>query len=302
MNDNPSDLALPNPLEEDDNTLEKLQKKNERLQSILIKAKGTITQYKSKIDELEKELYQTLLKANELQGLNSKLLKYEPPRADSITETLCRVKFQDEIYCFAKASKGNYWLPEAYYKGKGTLPELIDTSCTKKNLTEQISQINQDWQEKISKIRDQLAAQELKNVPLQEIIKDQQSKIESLEKEAKKFKEAGVHSLISMSSDIYDTILNMILDDTLDNAKISAIQKSLNAFSNNYIENDAGKVKDHCSVLLKSLLDISKRLLYARNELKTQDQAWRATCDALLHEKEELKHQVSRLKAELNTR
>ena len=76
-----------------------------------------------------------------------------------------------------------------------------------------------------------------------------------------------------MSLNIYDTILNVILDDSIDSSKISTIQKSLNSFSNLNIDGNQEKIKDHFAVLLKSLLDISKRLLHARNELKTQDEA-----------------------------
>lgn len=286
--------------EDEGESLEKLQKKNERLQSILIKAKGTITQYKSKIDELEKELYQTLLKANELQALNSKLLKYEPPRADSIIDTLCRVKFLDEVHCYVKTQKANYWVSENYYKSKGVLPDLLDNTCTKKNFSEQFSIISKDWQEKVQKLTEKISDLDSKNLKLNETIKEQQIRLESFEKEAKKLKDSGICNLVTASSEIYDLILNLILDDHLDSVKISAIQKVLNGFIGEYFESEVGKVKDHCTMLLKSLLDVSKRLLHARNELKTQDQAWRTTCDVLLHEKEELKHQVAKLKIEIS--
>ena len=125
----------------------------------------------------------------------------------------------------------------------------------------------------MQKLGEKLTTQELKNASLSENIKDQAVKIEILEKESKKLKDLGVNNLISMSLNIYDTILNVILDDSIDSSKISTIQKSLNSFSNLNIDGNQEKIKDHFAVLLKSLLDISKRLLHARNELKTQDEA-----------------------------
>ena len=130
-----------------------------------------------------------------------------------------------------------------------------------------------DLQDKFSKVTDKLLIQESRCLKMQETIKEQYTKIEVLERESKKYKELGINNLIDTSSDIYDAILNLVLDDNSDNSKILAIQKSLSAFINNSLENDAGKVKDHCGTLLRSLLDTSKRLLHARNELKTQDQA-----------------------------
>ena len=97
MTDNYHDLSS-KPVEDDENSFEKIQKKNERLQTLLIKAKATITQYKAKIDELEKELYSIQMKSNELQAVNNRLLKFDPPKTEYITETLCRVKVFDEIF------------------------------------------------------------------------------------------------------------------------------------------------------------------------------------------------------------
>jgi GRIP domain len=300
MTENYSDIPSTNASEEDENTLEKLQKKNERLQTILIKAKGTITQYKSKIDELEKELYETQFKNNELQALNNRLSKLELPKPDSIQETICRVKIFEDVFCYVRSSKGNYWVSDSYYKPKGNIPDLLDYTCTKKNVLDQISNISQDWQEKISKVNEKLIAQESKNISLIELLKDKDIKLDKLEKDIKRYRDTGLSQLINGSLDVYDSILSIILDDSIDNSKISNIQKSLSNFLSSSYEGEASKVKDHCNILLKSMLDITKRLLHARNELKTQDQAWRATCDALLHEKEELKQQISRIKKESN--
>ena len=143
MTDNYHDLSS-NPVEDDENSFEKIQKKNERLQTLLIKAKATITQYKAKIDELEKELYSIQMKSNELQAVNNRLLKFDPPKTEYITETLCRVKVFDEIFCYVKSSKGNFWLSESYYKPKNNFPEIIDSSFTKKVIADQISLINSE--------------------------------------------------------------------------------------------------------------------------------------------------------------
>lgn len=299
MGDASNDLPSTNPSEDDANQLEKVQKKNERLQQLLFKAKDTIKQYSSQVNTLENELYQSEVKQNEQQAYINRLLKYEPPHSDAITEVICRVKAQDDIFCYVKSSKGNFWIPESTFKCKIPMPDIIDSSFTAKGINDQILSITQEWKEKYKDMSSKLSMQEEKNVYIQDLVKDQQNKIETLEKNNKKMKELGVLSYIVASTEIYDLILDVILEDVLDNGKFSDIQKALNRYTNMVAEDEGLRVREHCSILLKSLYETSKRLLHARSELKSQDQAWRATCDALLIEKDEFKQQAIRVRNEV---
>ncbi|OMJ95966.1 hypothetical protein SteCoe_523 [Stentor coeruleus] len=299
MGDTQNDLPSTNPSEDDETQLEKVQKRNERLQQLLIKAKDTIKQYSSQVNTLESNIYEREIKQNELQTCINRLLKYEPPHSDTITEVICRVKVQENIFCYIKSNKGNFWIPESTFKYKMPMPDIIDSSFTAKVINDQILSITQEWKEKYKEISSNLSMQIEKNTYIQDLVKDQQNKIETLEKENKKIKESGVISFVIASTEIYDMILDSVMDDILDNDKFTDIQKALNRYMNIIAEDERIRVRDHCGILLRSLFETSKRLLYARNELKSQDDAWRNTCDALVIEKEELKQQIMRVKNEM---
>jgi DNA repair exonuclease SbcCD ATPase subunit len=297
MGDTGNEVSASNTQDEDDSTFDKQQKKIERLSVLLIKAKESITSYKAKIEDLEKELLQAQVIQSEQQTMIKKLAKFEPPRPDSIKEVICRVKIAEEIHCYVKASQNCLWLPEGTFKVKTALPDIIDSSNTKKAVVDQMNAITMDWQEKNKKIAEKLAAQETRNGYLQEIIKEQANKLETVEREIKGFKE-GVYKMIGMSAEVYDEIFTMVLGDVADNGKIGTIGKMISNLAVYGTDKDTVKVKEHLSVLLKSLFDTSKRLLFGRNELKTQDSAWRSTCDALLQEKEDIKQQIAKIKSE----
>ena len=71
---------------------------------------------------------------------------------------------------------------------------------------------------------------------------------------------------------------------------LESIDSQINSFSKQ------GEVAEHLTKLHKSCIHLSKRLIHTKKEVQTQDHAWRATCDSLMNEKEELRSTINRLR------
>mmetsp|Transcript_19929 Transcript_19929/g.19962 ORF Transcript_19929/g.19962 Transcript_19929/m.19962 type:complete len:250 (-) Transcript_19929:20-769(-) len=152
----------------------------------------------------------------------------------------------------------------------------------------------------MKRLQENMDAYEEKNQTLQQAYRDLQIRFDEIESREKSRPVGLVRCLIDESAELYDKVMGFVLDDEIDNIKLNSMQKSINNFVKKPSEGDALDLREHLGTIQRSLVDITRRLLHARNELQTQEKAWRATCDALMHEKEEMKVQISRLKVEMS--
>lgn len=299
MEDHSSDPVPPQLQDSEEKSYEKLQQKVDRLTLLLKKAKESLLDYGTRIKELEIEIKQKDEEELIYKSSITQLNQYKPPKPESITEVILRVQVYEEIYCFVNSTKGYFWLNAQQVTGKHVMPEILDSKNSKKVISDKINVAVQEWKEQCSLLNDKLLVNEENTENLKKMVKELNKQNEELGKELKVFKDNRVESVIEQSFTIYEEITGILIGESLDNDKVSFINKSLGAFSNRFAGDFCGKVKEHCVVLLKYLLDLAKRLMHARSELKNQDFAWRSTCDSLLNDKEELKGVVVKQKSEI---
>jgi len=299
MEDHSPDRVPSFPQDQEEKSYDKLQQKVDRLTLLLKKAKESLLDYGTRIKELEIEIKHKDEEELAYKTTITQLNHYKPPKPESITEVILRVQVYEEIYCFVNSTKGFYWLNAQQVTGKHVMPEILDSKNSKKAINEKINVAVQEWKEQCSLLNDKLLMHEENTENLKKMVKELNKQNEELGKELKVFKDNSIESVIEQSLAIYEEITGILIGESLDNDKVSLISQSVNAFSNGYAGDYYGKVKKHCVVLLKYLLDLAKRLMHARSELKNQDFAWRSTCDSLLKEKEELKGIVVKQKSEV---
>jgi hypothetical protein len=87
-----------------------------------------------------------------------------------------------------------------------------------------------------------------------------------------------------------------VIEDEASPSYLNSLQKNVSRIA---MGSDNTNIREHIVAVLKSLIDVTRRLLHSRNELQAQEQAWRATCDALIYEKDELKSSANKLRQEL---
>lgn len=299
MEESTSDSTPITVQEPEEHSYEKLQQKVDRLTLLLKKAKESLLDYGARIKDLEIELKQKDNEELAYKSTIAQLSQYKPPKPESITEVIIRVLVYEEVYCFVNSTKGYFWLNEQLVTGKHVMPEVIDSKNNKKSIGELVNAAVQEWKEQCSKLNDKLLVHEENNENLKKMVKELNKQNEDMGKELKLFRDNNVDKVIQQSLGIYEDIVGILLAENLDSEKIGIIHKNINAFSNGLAEDYCGKVKEHCTVLLKYLLDLSKRLMHARSELKNQDLAWRTTCDSLVKEKEELRSLTAKQKSEI---
>jgi exonuclease VII large subunit len=284
--------------ENEESSNEKLQQKIERLTLLLKKAKESILDYTSQIRELEFELKQ---KDEELSSLKSKftsISKYKPPKSESITEIITRVKVSEEVYCFINSKRGHFWIHESQLTSKHVLPEIIDSKLNKKHINDLITSSTQEWKEKCSKLTDQLCMNEENTENLRKMVQELNKQNENMEKQLRVLKENNIEKLLKTCFALYEDISEIVVQDNINNPKISSLQISFNDLNEGFNDPETIKIKENFLVILRYLMDLAKRLIYARNELKAQDSAWRSACDGLVKEKEELKNSLNKVKGE----
>lgn len=299
MEESTSD-SLPFTVQEpEENSYEKLQQKVDRLTLLLKKAKESLLDYGARIKDLEIELKQKDDEELRYKTTIAQLSQYKPPKPENITEVIVRVQVYEDVYCFVNSTKGFFWLNEQGVTGKHVMPEVVDSKNSKKSIGEMVNAAVLEWKEQCGRLSDKLLVHEENNENLKKMVKELNKQNEEMEKELRVFRENNVEKIIQHSFVLYEDITGLLLVDSLDSEKIGVIHKNINAFSNLLAEDYCVKVKEHCTVLLKYLFELSKRLMHARSELKNQDLAWRATCDSLVKEKEELRSQVAKQKSEI---
>ena len=297
MSDSPSGSIVsdtPTAAEDQEVTLEAMQVKLERLKSLLLKARTSINQYKARTDEQEKEIESLHFKNTELKGYINKLTKYEPPQPAEISKVLTRVKVYDQIFNCVQSEKGIFWVSEKGLPSKKNLPEVLEITCTPSVLKQEIAKVVDQYEDRMRRMKETADAYELKNESLQTLYKELQEQLSEAQEKQKLAQDTK--NLVSESSQVYEQIMNIVFEEELDSQKVSEIHNCIRTF----VETQKGEVaREHLGNIYKSMADITRRLMHSRNEIATQEKAWRATCDALVHEKEELKSQMTRLKNDL---
>lgn len=114
---------------------------------------------------------------------------------------------------------------------------------------------------------------ENKNQTLQIAYREVQTKYDELDAKDRARPVGVVRSLIDESAELYDSVMAFVLDDDIDNSKLNSMQKSISNFLKKQSEGEALDLREHLGSLHRSLIDITKRLLHARNELQTQEKA-----------------------------
>jgi hypothetical protein len=277
---------------------DKLQQKIDRLTLLLKKAKETILDLTIRLREQELDLKS---KDEELISFKSKfslISKYKPPKSESISDIITRVKVFDDVYCFVDSHRGHFWLHESMITSKHVLPEIIDSKHNKKYLSDQITFAVQEWKDKYLKLSDQISVYEENNENLKKMVQELNKQNENMEKDLKLLRFNNVEKVIKTAFALYEDVSEIVVEDNAHSEKINDVQKGFNLLNETFQDGEAARVKDNLLIILRYLMDLAKRLISARNELKAQDLAWRSACDSLLKEKEEMKVLLSKIKGE----
>lgn len=303
MNPNEEDSSLisdaPTISDDHENTIESMQTKIDRLKQLMVKAKHTISSYMQRTDQLEKEIENSHLKQVQLENSLSKLEKLKLPKQQEIDKVIARATIGNDTYALVTAKDKTCWVNEREYSFKAPLPEPLDEACAPSEQAKQIAEVISQYEDRLKRMQDTLESHEQKHSALQLSYKSLQSEHSEVISELDSRPLGATLNLVSESAEIYDSLMELVFQS--DEATMSALsmQKQISLFANKPAEGELQRAREHLASLLRSLVDISKRLIHSRNEMSAQEKAWRTKCDELTHEKGKLDSEITRVRTEL---
>jgi len=298
MTDSPgSSVAsdLPTAPEDSEAMVAALSSKISKLKSLLVKAKVSINDFKRKGEDYEKRLQE---ERNLSTLLREKIARLEEP--PSMEEVICvkaRVKVDEEVWVLVRTvGLGSRWYPaSALYLSTGSLPEVLDSSCSQTYVNDVVKQ----YEDRIFRL--QASADNYEDT-----IRDLQKAYKSLQ-EAYKDREADIQAsnyletVLQPSQSLLDTLTLWVIEDNFRADSLPSIQQQSAHFANSPNSGSAQAeeaLKKQLSEWHSLVLDVARRLAHCRKEQQAQESAWRATCDSLVNEKEEIKGSLNRVRSD----
>jgi hypothetical protein len=276
--------------EDSDLTIDAMTVKLERMKSLLFKSKDQITYYRKLAEDLEAERDRILAENIDLNNkLNRSPKKILPEDVDTILASV--VIGKETWVCFRSSAGEITWFPSNKVNRRD-LPEPLE--FTRSRIGEQVSEVVKQYEERCKRLQDALDKSEERANSLANKNKELQKQVESLETQFKPAEQ--INEVINESTSLYQQILSAVIEDEASPSYLNSLQKNVSRIA---MGSDNTNIREHIVAVLKSLIDVTRRLLHSRNELQAQEQAWRATCDALIYEKDELKSSANKLRQEL---
>ena len=277
--------------EDSDLTMDAMTVKLERMKSLLYKSKDQITFYRKLAEDMEVEKDRIFAENIDLNNKLNRLPKMILPEDNDFL--LASVIIQNETWvCFRNSIGEIHWFSNS--KGnRRDLPEPLE--FTRSRIGEQVSEVVKQYEERCRRLQDALDRSEERANTLASKHKEIQKQVDALESQFKPAEK--INEVIDESTSLHQQILSAVLEDETSPSYLNSLQKNVNRIA---MGSDNTNIREHLVAVLKSLIDVTRRLLHSRNELQAQEQAWRATCDALIYEKDELKNSANKLRQELN--
>lgn len=282
--------------------LEVLNTRIDKMKGLLIKAKSTINEYKLKADESEQRLEEEQHRAADLQRRLEALVSRPPPAAHEVASVQARVKVDGVVWMLVrKVGLEVEWYREDVFKVVVPgLPEIADyANSVPAAIKTQLAALQKLYEDRIKKLQDTNSQLEGSLQSLQKAHKDLQQAYKDREMQLRSPSE--VTHLISESKLLHDQLLALLDQEDVTPEALAPIQQSILRFLQSPAKQnpETEAAKEHFSILQKTAWDLVRRLMHCRNELQTQEAEWRATCSALVSEKEQIKAQFTQVKGDL---
>ena len=275
---------LPTSSEDSEALIAALSSKISKLKALLVKAKVSINDYKRKAELQEKRIEEERQLG---EMLRDKLLKLE--EAPGVEDVICvkaRVKVEDEVWLLLRTmSAGNRWFPAAnVHLPTSSLPDLLDSTCSQKHL----SDVAKQYEDKLQRMQVTIGHHE-------DTISDLQHAYKSLQ-DAYKAHESSLpayfHSTLQPSQSLLETLTSWVTDHSLSPDFLPQIQQSTLSFP----ATSDNPLQQHLTQWHSLVMDVARRAAHSKKEQVAQESAWRATCDSLVNEKEEIKGSLNRVR------
>ena len=291
--------------EDQEGTIELLQAKLEKLKSLLLKAKMSISEYKHKAEDLEERLEEQHLREDLLMTRVEELETRKPPSEHEVVSVLARVRVEGVAWLLLRTvgSSGEWYREDQVQVPAQALPEVVDCLvATPTAVALQIAGVVKQYEERQRKLAETCQH-------TQDTLKDTQTVYRDLQ-QAYREQEAQVRSLsellllVTESKALHKQLNDLMEDSAVLPEALGPIQKGLIRLiqAPAYQLSQTEAVRVHICDLHKALSDLARRLLRFRKEACTQEDAWKSTCDALVKEKEDLKAALASVRADLSKR
>lgn len=291
--------------EDQEGTIELLQAKLEKLKSLLLKAKMSISEYKHKAEDLEERLEEQHHREDLLMAKVEELETRKPPSEQEVVSVLARVRVEGVAWLLLRTigSSGEWYRENQVEVPTQALPEIVDClTATPTAVALQIAGVVKQYEERHRKLAEALQH-------TQDTLKDTQTVYRDLQ-QAYREQEAQVRSiselllLVNESKTLHKQLTDLMEDSTAQPDALGQIQQGLIRLiqAPAYQLSETEAVHVHICDLHKALSDLARRLLRFRKEASSQEDAWKSTCDALVKEKEDLKSALASMRADLSKR
>ena len=286
---------LPTAPEDSEAMITALSSKISKLKSLLVKAKVSINDFKRKGEDYEKRIEEER-KLSAL--LREKIGRFEePPGVEEVICVKARVKVEEDVWALVRTVRlGNRWYPaSSLHLPASSLPDILDSSCSQTYVNDVVKQ----YEDRI--LRFQASADNYEDT-----IRDLQKAYKSLQ-EAYKDREADIQSsnylqnTLLPSQSLLETFTSWVIEDNFRADSLPSIQQQASNFANLPSSSSSQAeeaLKQQLSEWHSLVLDVARRLAHCRKEQQAQESAWRATCDSLVNEKEEIKGSLNRVRGD----
>ena len=291
--------------DDQEGAIEILQAKLEKLKSLLLKAKMSINEYKHKAEDLEERLEEQHQREEELMTRLEELEDRKPPSEQEVVSVLARVRVESVIWTLLRtvSSTGEWYREDQVQLPAKALPDVLDSmTSTPSAVAMQIASVVKQYEDRMRKLNEALQHSEETLKDTQSVYKDLQQAYRERETQIRSVGELLI--LVTESKALHRQLSELMEDPAAALEGLGPIQQSLIRLIQTpaYQLPESEAVKEHISDLHKSLSDLARRLLRCRKESISQEESWRATCDSLVSEREELKSTLASVRSELSKR
>lgn len=276
--------------------LEVLNARIDKMKGLLIKAKSTINEYKLKADDSEQRLEEEQHRAADLQKRLEALLSRPPPAAHEVASVQARVKVDGVVWMLVRkvGMEVEWYREEALKVVVPGLPEIADyANSVPAAIKAQLSALQKVYEDRVRKLQDGNSQVESTLQSLQKAHRDLQQACKDREQQLRSPSE--ISHLIGESKLLHEQLVALLEREDVTPEALAPLQQSILRFLQSPAKQnpETEATKEHFSVLHKTAWDLVRRLMHSRKELQTQEAEWRATCNALVTEKEQLKAKLT---------